>query len=118
LYFIPIETFDEVLMDKYPYEMIELSMKAKKEGLVKIGKDFILFGLIDKHSHRSTGKYYEPVYNDSNIWIEIKQVLPKFKIKYSTLANKLDVIESLNYSNGLFEMSFTSCRFLVTQLKG
>ena len=116
-YFLPIEVFDNQLIDKYPAEMMELSIKAKKEGLAKLGKDFNLFKLISNYSSRSTGKYYEPEFNDLNIWIEIKQSFPKLKLKTNTLTNRLDVLESLNYSNGLFEISYTSCRYLVFQLK-
>ncbi len=115
-YFLPIEVFDDQLIDKYPAEMFELSIKAKKEGLAKLGKDFILFKLISNYSSRSTGKYYEPEFNDVNIWIEIKQSFPKLKIRTNTLTNRLDVLESLNYSNGLFEISYTSCRYLIFQL--
>jgi hypothetical protein len=38
-------------------------------------------------SSRSNGKFYQGNFNNQNMWIEIKRILPKYKLKSLTFVN-------------------------------
>jgi hypothetical protein len=105
LFIIETNFIDEIIMNNYPNEMFYLSQKAKHIGMIKLGNDHELFSIIKKRSSRSTGRYYEENFTLDNIWIEIKTLLPKYKLKTMTLVNKLDIITNVSESHGLFENS-------------
>lgn len=101
LFIIDLESFDEIIFLDFPYEMNELKKLAMKIGKEKLGHDKKTRDLIMKHSSRSVGDYYEEVYDNDNIWIDI--------IKTNNLINKskeneADMIFN-ELTDGLFDIN-------------
>jgi hypothetical protein len=116
LFLLTIELFDNELCVNYPNEMYELSKQAKAEGILKLGRDQELLNIVLETSSRSTGKFYEEHFNPQNMWIEIKRILPKYKLKAFTLVNKLDILSNFNESLGIFENGFIQVRNIINKL--
>jgi hypothetical protein len=117
LFLLRIELFDNELFINYPNEMYELSKQAKEEGIVKLGKDQDLLNIVLEASSRSTGKFFEEHFNPVNMWIEIKRLLPKYKLKAFTLVNKLDILSNFNESLGIFENGYIQVRNILNKIE-
>ena len=112
LFYIPLNVIDNSIIYNFPNEMQTLSIKARKIGSEKIGNDRGLLKVVNEHSSRSVGKYYEAEFNTKNMWIEIPIIIPKFKLKYFSILNFQDRLS--NSSNlGLLDNNFHKTRNLL-----